>query len=237
MQPGSAGYDQASTVFSPDGRLYQVEYAREAVRRGTTAVGIRFKDGAVVVAEKRVPSKLIEAESIEKIFKLDHHIGCATSGLVADARAIVDRIRIDSQANRITYDEAATVEHLVKRLSDFLRSFTQYGGARPYGIALLVVGVDETGPRLFETDPSGAVLEYKAAAIGHGRGKATEHIESEYKADMTRDEAIAFALKTVQLATEGALPADQVDVGVVTMDAPFRVLSRDETAEFITASK
>lgn len=214
-----------------------MEYAREAVRRGTTAVGVRFKDGVVVLAEKRVSSKLIEADSIEKIFKLDHHIGCATSGLVADARAIVDRIRVDSQQNRITYDEVPLAEHLVKRLSDFLRSFTQYGGARPFGVALLVAGFDESGPRLFETDPSGAILEYKAAAIGAGRGKATEYIESNYKADMDRDTAIAFALSTLEIATEGGLSPEQVDVGVVTADEPFHVLSREETGRLVAALK
>ncbi|MDI6887907.1 MAG: proteasome subunit alpha, partial [Candidatus Thermoplasmatota archaeon] len=119
MQPGNLAYDRAITVFSPDGRLFQVEYAREAVKRGTTAVGAKFKDGAVLIIDKRVTSRLVEPVSIEKIYQIDDHIGCATSGLVADARVLVDRARIEAQINKIYYDEKIPVELLVKRLCDF----------------------------------------------------------------------------------------------------------------------
>ena len=127
-------YDRAITVFSPDGRLFQVEYAREAVKRGTTTVGVKFKDGVVLIVDKRLSSKLIEPESIEKIFKIDGHIGCATSGLVADARALVDRARVECQVNSFNYSEDLAVESLVKKLCDFKQSYTQYGGVRPFGI-------------------------------------------------------------------------------------------------------
>ena len=116
MQAGHMAYDRAITVFSPDGRLFQVEYAREAVKRGTTTVGVKFKDGIVLIVDKRLSSKLIEPESIEKIFKIDGHIGCATSGLVADARALVDRARVECQVNSFNYSEDLAVESLVKKL-------------------------------------------------------------------------------------------------------------------------
>src|SRR5690349_24371346 len=128
MQPNAASYDRAITVFSPDGRLFQVEYAREAVKRGTTAVGVRGANAVVLLVDKRVSSKLVVAGSIEKIFAVDAHIGCATSGLVADARALVDRARVEAQMNRVTYDEPIPVETLAKRVCDYKPSYTQFGG-------------------------------------------------------------------------------------------------------------
>src|SRR5665648_751899 len=155
------GYDRAITVFSPDGRLFQVEYAREAVKRGTTAIGLRQTEGVVLLVDKRVTTRLLEPASIEKIFQIDEHIGAATSGLVADARALVDRARVEAQVNHVSYGEAIGVEVLAKKICDHKQTYTQYGGVRPYGTALLIAGVDDSGtPRIFETDPSGALLEY-----------------------------------------------------------------------------
>jgi len=153
MQPTNMAYDRAITVFSPDGRLFQVEYAREAVKRGTTTVGLKYKDGVVLIVDKRITSRLIEPESIEKMFQIDDHIGCATSGLVADARVLVERARIDAQVNEITYNRKIEIKTLVRRLCDFKQTYTQYGGVRPFGTALLIAGVDDSGPRLFSTDP------------------------------------------------------------------------------------
>ncbi|HMZ31881.1 MAG TPA: archaeal proteasome endopeptidase complex subunit alpha, partial [Methanoregulaceae archaeon] len=182
MQPQAyqMGYDRAITVFSPDGRLYQVEYAREAVKRGTTAVGIKCEDGIVLIVDKRVSSRLLEASSIEKIFMIDEHIGVASSGLVGDARALVDRARIECQINRVTYDEKMDVEALAKKLCDHMQTYTQFGGARPYGTALLIAGISDGRCRLFETDPSGTLLEYKATGIGIGRNAVMKVFEEEY---------------------------------------------------------
>ena len=123
MQPGQMAYDRAITVFSPDGRLFQVEYAREAVKRGTTTVGLKFKEGVVLIVDKRIASKLIESKSIEKIFQIDEHIGCATSGLVADARVLVDYARLAAQINKVTYSEKISVDMLVKKICDFKQSY------------------------------------------------------------------------------------------------------------------
>ena len=191
MQPQyQMGYDRAITVFSPDGRLYQVEYAREAVKRGTTAVGIKAKDGVVLIVDKRVSSKLLEASSIEKIFKIDEHIGVASSGLVGDARALVDRARVECQINRVSYDEPIEVEALSKKICDHMQSLTQYGGIRPYGTALLIAGVSDGEVRLFETDPSGTLLEYKATGIGIGRPAAMKVFEEEYTPETEIKDAI-----------------------------------------------
>ena len=239
MQPQyQMGYDRAITVFSPDGRLYQVEYAREAVKRGTTAVGIKAKDGVVLIVDKRVNSKLLEASSIEKIFKIDEHIGVASSGLVGDARALVDRARVECQINRVSYDEPIEVEALSKKLCDHMQSLTQYGGIRPYGTALLIAGVSDGEIRLFETDPSGTLLEYKATGIGIGRPAAMKVFEEEYNPESTIKDAIPLGLKALHLATEGKFDVDQVEIGLIDKEkAVFRKMSREEVASFVQQFK
>ncbi len=231
MQPqGNMAYDRAITVFSPDGRLFQVEYAREAVKRGTTALGIRCDAGVVLLVDKRVNSRLVVPRSIEKVFTLDEHVGCATSGLVADARALVDRARVEAQMNRITYDEAIPVETLVKRVCDYKQVHTQFGGGRPFGTALLMAGVDDSGPRLFETDPSGALIEYHASAVGSGRQPAMEFLEKHYAHDLDLKGAIALGLKALHHATDGNLNADALEIATVAPGAPFAKLGTDEVA-------
>ncbi|HJJ56474.1 MAG TPA: archaeal proteasome endopeptidase complex subunit alpha, partial [Methanocorpusculum sp.] len=212
------GYDRTITMFSPDGRLYQVEYARESVNRGTTAVGIKCKTGVILLVDKQVNSKLIEPQSIEKIYMIDEHIGVATSGLVGDARILVDRARIEAQINRVSYGEPIDVESLAKKLCDHMQTYTLFGGARPYGTALLIAGVEKEGDnvryRLFETDPSGALLEYKATSIGFGRVAAMKILESKYKENMTIDEAINLGLETLYGATDGKFDVNNVEISV-----------------------
>jgi proteasome alpha subunit len=235
MQPQyQMGYDRAITVFSPDGRLYQVEYAREAVKRGTTAVGIKAKDGVVLIVDKRVSSKLLEPSSIEKIFKIDEHIGVASSGLVGDARALVDRARVECQINRVSYDEQIGVETLAKKLCDHMQTLTQYGGIRPYGTALLIAGVSDGECRLFETDPSGTLLEYRATGIGIGRPAAMKVFEEEYTQDMEVKDVILLGLKALHSATEGKFDVDTVEIGVIGKEkAVFRKMTKEEVAGFV----
>ncbi len=235
MQPQyQMGYDRAITVFSPDGRLYQVEYAREAVKRGTTAVGIKCIDGVVLIVDKRVSSRLLEPSSIEKIFKIDEHIGVASSGLVGDARALVDRARIECQINRVTYAEKIDVEILAKKLCDHMQTYTQFGGARPYGTALLIAGVSDNQCRLFETDPSGTLLEYKATGIGTGRPAAMKVFEDEYRFECSMDEAIQLGLKALHEATEGKFDVNTVEIGRVELkNQAFSKISKEEVASFV----
>src|SRR5512136_450811 len=234
MQPGQMAYDRAITVFSPDGRLFQVEYAREAVKRGTTTVGLKFKDGVALIVDKRIASKLIESRSIEKIFQIDEHIGCATSGLVADARVLVDYARMLAQVNKVTYAEKMDIETLVKRLCDFKQNYTQYGGVRPFGTALLVAGVDDLGVHLFETDPSGAFVSYKAGSIGAGRNAVMELFEEKYKEGMAQDESILLGLEALQKASEGEkLDGKTIEVGLVAEGQKFRRLSEQEVSAYL----
>ncbi len=228
------GYDRAITVFSPDGRLFQVEYAREAVKRGTTAVGVKAKDGVVLLVDKRITSKLLEAASIEKIFQIDDHIGAATSGLVADARALIDKARVEAQINKVVYDEPIGVETLSKKICDYKQTYTQYGGVRPFGTALLIAGVDDHKARLFETDPSGALLEYKATGIGSGRNEAMEVFEKKYTDDMVLEDAIIMGLDALHSTSEGVFNASTIEVGVIELATKkFRKLEPSEVEKYV----
>ncbi|MHC1566701.1 MAG: archaeal proteasome endopeptidase complex subunit alpha [Candidatus Syntropharchaeia archaeon] len=234
MMMPQMGYDRAITVFSPDGRLFQVEYAREAVKRGTTAIGVKAKDGVVLLVDKRITSRLLEAQSIEKIFKIDDHVGTATSGLVADARALVDRGRLEAQINRLIYDEPIGVETLAKRICDYKQTYTQFGGVRPFGTALLIAGVENDRPRLFETDPSGALLEYKATAIGAGRNTVMEVFEEKYDENIDIKEAILLALEGLYKTTEGHLDVTAIEVGLVDMETKiFKILPQEELKKYV----
>ncbi|MDN7023986.1 archaeal proteasome endopeptidase complex subunit alpha [Methanoculleus sp. FWC-SCC1] len=235
MQPQyQMGYDRAITVFSPDGRLYQVEYAREAVKRGTTAVGIKCADGVVLIVDKRVSSRLLEPVSIEKIFRIDTHIGVASSGLVGDARSLVDRARVESQINRVSYDEPIDVEVLAKKLCDHMQVYTQFGGARPYGTALLIAGISDDEARLFETDPSGTLLEYKATGIGTGRPAVMKVFEDEYNEEAGFADAIKLGLKALHAATEGKFDVNTVEIGVVSLEEKtFRKMEPEEVKTFV----
>jgi len=237
MQAGHMAYDRAITVFSPDGRLFQVEYAREAVKRGTTTVGVKFKDGVVLIVDKRLSSKLIEPKSIEKIFKIDSHIGCATSGLVADARALVDRARIECQVNAFNYSEDLAVEALVKKICDFKQSYTQYGGVRPFGTAMLMAGIDASGPHLYETDPSGAMMAYKAGGIGAGRNEVMEVFEKNFKDNMTQNQAVNLGLKALSAANENNLKSDIIEIAVINPEKEFHTLSSEEVAKIVKKIK
>ena len=237
MQPGQMAYDRGITVFSPDGRLFQVEYAREAVKKGSTTIGLKYKGGVALIVDKRSMSKLLEPKSTEKIHDVDDYIGCATSGLVADARVLVDEARKQAQIHRVNYGENISVEMLVKKVCDYKQQFTQYGGARPFGTALLVAGTDDLGVHLFETDPSGALVAYKATGIGSGRPAVMDLFEKEYKEDMSFNAAIKLGLKALEAAIEEKPNAETVEIGVADVGKKFRRLSEAEIESFLKETK
>ena len=227
LQQQNAGYDRAITVFSPDGRLFQVEYAREAVKRGTTSLGVKTKEGIVLLVDKKNTSKLIETKSIEKIYQIDDHIGAATSGLVADARALIDRARVEAQINKLTYDEPISVEGLSKKICDLKQLYTQNGGVRPFGAALIIGGVTKKGCKLFETDPSGALIEYKATAIGYGRKEAMSYFEENYSEDISLDDAIKLSLDAIYSANDSNIKDSSIEIAIVDENG-YNKLSEDE---------
>ena len=236
MQPSGRGYDHGVSTFSPDGRLYQVEYARESVKRGTTTVGLKYKDGAVLIVDKRISNKLVITDSIEKMYQIDDHIGMTTSGLVADARQLVDKARVQCQINRMTFGSPISMITLVKKMCDYKQSFTQYGGARPFGTALLIAGVDDEGVHLFETDPSGAYQSYQAGAIGRGRTTVIDHFEKSWKSGMTQNAAIKLGLEALQESLEDSLNKDTVEISVVDTNG-YNKLDRETTLKHLSKFK
>ncbi len=201
MLPAAAGYDRAITVFSPDGRLYQVEYAIETVRRGTLALGIKSNDGVILAVEEKT-RKLQVSNVTQKIFQIDEHIGLAAAGYIPDARTQVDHARFFAQSNRLIYDEPVDVEGVAKNLADMAQQYTQYAGVRPYGVALIIAGVDKNGVGLYLTDPSGTYIGYDAVAIGAGSEQVTEHLEKNYKNNLTLDEASTLAIESIFMVSE-----------------------------------
>jgi len=233
-QAQQQAYDRGITIFSPDGRLYQVEYAREAVKRGTASVGVRTPEGVVLAADKRSRSPLMEPTSVEKIHKADDHAGIASAGHVADARQLIDFARRQAQVNRLRYGEAIGIETLTKNVTDHIQQYTQVGGARPFGVALLIGGVENGEPRLYETDPSGTPYEWKAVSIGADRSDLQEHLEENYDDDLTLDEGVGLALRAIASANDDELAADGVDVATITTDSEaFVEHSNDEIATYI----
>jgi proteasome alpha subunit len=236
MEPHMA-YDRTIAVFSPDGRLFQVEYAREAVRKGTPTVGIKFKDGVILLVDKRITSRLVEPASVEKIFEIDEHIGCTTSGIVADARVLVGRARMDAQINKVTYDQLIGVETLVKKICDFKQTYTQYGGVRPFGAALMIGGVDDSGPHLFTTDPCGSSLEYKAVSKGLGESLTMEYLEKNYREGMSKDEGIILGIKALKAAAKEKLSLESIDIVMVDTEKKFYRLTKEKISEYAEKAK
>jgi proteasome alpha subunit len=226
------GYDRAITVFSPQGRLYQVEYAREAVKKGTVSLGIVFQDGVLLGADKNVTEDLMIPESVEKIYKVDEHLGAATSGLVADGRRIIDKARIMSQSHRVTFDEPMSVDNLTKELCDYEQLHTQIAGVRPFGTALLIAGIDGES-RLFETDPSGSFWEYRATAIGENADKVKAIFSKEYKENLSLDQAIDLALKALYKGTEERFNEKSIELACITKSKDFERIPEDKVKQHI----
>ena len=230
--PPGMGYDRAITIFSPDGRLFQVEYAFEAVRRGWTTLGVKGVDGIVLAVEKRQVSPLMEG--MEKIKKVDEHVGLAFAGLSSDARVLIDQARTYAQIHRLVYGEPIPVELLAKRLCDIKQAYTQHGGVRPFGVSFLIAGVDDRGPHLIGTDPGGTYVSYRAHAIGSGGQAALEYLEKNYKNGVGLGEAILLALRAMDKAIEGGISLEKVELAVISVrDRVFRRVTPDELREYI----
>jgi len=234
MFAAPGGYDRAITVFSPDGRIFQVEYAMETVRKGSTVLGITCREGVVLAAEEKPMSKLQDPNFSWKIFQIDEHVGAAIAGLSSDARILIDQARIFSQSNKLTYDEAIDVEVLAKRIGDIMQLYTQHAGVRPFGVSIIFSGVDKTGTRLFQTDPGGNYFGFKAAAIGAGADSLKDLLESEYRDDMKLDEVTILAIQCLAKVVEGKLEPSKLRVVVIPADTKkFRRLSEEELDKYI----
>ncbi|CAO1619625.1 unnamed protein product [Parajaminaea phylloscopi] len=216
-------YDRGVNTFSPEGRLFQVEYAIEAIKLGSTTVGVRTNEGVVLGVEKRVQSSLLESDSIEKIMEIDAHVGCAMSGLVADARTMVEHARVTAQNHAFIYDEDIQVSSVTQAVCDLaLRFGESIAGeeammSRPFGVALLIAGYDEkNGPQLYHADPSGTSIRYEAKAIGSGQEGAQGELQEKYKKDMSLREAQILTLRVLKQVMEETLDEKNVQLAVVT---------------------
>ena len=237
MLPAQQGYDRAITVFSPDGRLYQVEYAIETVRRGTIAVGVKCKDGIVIAVEEK-SRKLQIANIAQKIFQIDDHVGVAAAGYIPDARSQVDNARFFSQSNKMIYDEPVEVETIAKHLADQCQQYTQYAGVRPYGVALILGGVVNDKPELFLTDPSGTFISYDAIAIGSGSDEVTDFLEKTYKEDMSIDEASTLAVAGIQLSSDDKDNQSHIRMAHVKIaDGLYELVSDEQITSFANTAK
>lgn len=227
-------YDRAITVFSPEGRLFQVEYAKEAIRQGATAVGVEYGSGVVLGIDKQITSKLQKEESIEKIYRIDDHIGVATSGLVGDGRKLVDYARVSAQQERMIYNTDITTQKLTKEIGDLKQKYTQYGGTRPFGVSLLVAGADEEGSHLYKTDPSGAYVGHKATAIGKGESEIQPYLEENYEEEMTRDQAIKFIVDSLKETKGEKFDERKIEIAYVDQESKqFEKVPDEELGEHL----
>lgn len=223
------GYDRAITMFSPDGRLLQVEYARKTVRQGSTAIAMVCEDGIVFVADKRIVDKLIVPEGVEKIFEIDEHIGATASGILSDARVLIERSQIKAQQHKVTYDAPIDIIAIVKDISNLKQICTQSGGLRPFGVSVLIGGIDPDGKaRLFETDPTGTYFEYRASVIGEGEPEIEEILGKEYKENLTIEEGLRMCIKALMTVLDKNIGMERIDAAYITKkDKKYTLLTRD----------
>lgn len=239
MQHQVMGYDRAITVFSPDGRLLQVEYAKKTVKQGSTAIGIAYKNGVLLFTDKRITDSLIVADSIEKIWQIDDHMMATAAGIISDARVLIDRAQVKAQQHKITYDSAIDVLSIVKDLCALKQVCTQSGGLRPFGVSLLVAGVDPAdGPKLYETDPTGIYFRYKAAVIGEGEVEVEEVLKKGYKENMSKEDAIKLAANAMIRFLKKDFNLDRIEAAYVEApDEKFHKIGRKELEKFTAGLK
>lgn len=228
------GYDRSITMFSPDGRLLQVEYAKKTVKQGSTAIGIACKDGIVLVTDKRINSKLIVPEAIEKTFRVDDHIAVTAAGIISDARVLVDRAQIKAQQHLVTYDSKIDILTIVKDISDLKQICTQSAGLRPFGVSMIVGGVEEDGSiKLFVTEPVGLYFQHFAAVIGEGELEIEPFLVKRYKPTLSVDEGIKLGLEAMKLFLQSDFNFDRVDAAVVrSSDKKFNKLTNEDLKKF-----
>lgn len=232
------GYDRAITMFSPDGRLLQVEYAKKTVKQGSTAIGVVCSDGVLLVTDKRILDKLVVPDSVEKIFQIDEHIGATASGILSDARVLIERAQVTAQQHKITYDTPIDVLSIVKDICNLKQICTQSGGLRPFGVSILVAGIDRSGAQLFETDPTGIFFQYRATVIGEGETEIEEILHKQYSEKMTIDEALKLCLRALTKVLDQNFSIDRVDAAVIANDKQqFQKVSRDKLDKFLKEVK
>lgn len=225
-------YDGAITIFSPEGRIYQVEYALELVKRGSPIVGVKSPEGVVLAAIEPKQSRLAAPINSKKIYQIDEHVAVAIAGLSPDARVLVRQARYVSQGNRMTYDEPVDIESLTSSVGDLLQTYTQNSGVRPFGVSIIFGGVDNHRVSLISTDPSGSYRGHKAHAIGRNSEKAMKVLHEQYREGMNLDEATALAIESLKEAADEALTPEDLNISLISVEQKFRTLSVEEIKKY-----
>lgn len=226
MYSSRAEYDHGVNTFSPEGRIFQIEYAVEAIKLGSTSIGIQTPEGVVLAAEKRLSSTLMEPTSVNKIFEIDSHIGTVLSGMAADARILIEHARVESQNHRFTYNEPMPVESCTLSTCDLSLRFGEGGKkkllSRPFGVSLLIGGCDDKGPQLWVTDPSGTYTKYDAKAIGAGAEAAQGYLVEQYHRRMGLNDAVKLAVDILKQVMEDKATSNNIEVSVIPAGEDYR---------------
>lgn len=226
-------YDRAITIFSPDGHLFQVEYAQEAVKKGSTAVGVKGENSVVIAVEKKSSPVLQDERTIKKIHQIDSHVVLAFAGLNADARVLVDRARVECQSHRLSRSDPVTLKYITKHIASVKQKFTQSNGRRPFGVSILLAGIDADGePQLFQTEPSGIYNEWKANATGRGQKTVREYLEKHYDESDLSSEDGTIRLAVAALSEVIQSGASNLEVAVMSKpkgkELKYRILPNEE---------
>ncbi len=238
MQHQLMGYDRAITMFSPDGRLLQVEYARKTVRQGNTTIGMVCSDGVLILGDKKIIDSLMVPSSVEKVFKIDDHLGAAASGIISDARVLVERAQLKAQQHRVTYDTDTDIISIIKDICNLEQMTTQSGGLRPFGVSLIAAGIDTDGPRMYITDPAGIYFEYRAGVIGEGDERASELLREKYKKTLTIEKGVGVALEVLSEVVAEELKAERIDcVYIKTDEKKFTRMQTKEISSYLSDIK
>lgn len=223
------GYDRAITMFSPDGRLLQVEYAKKTVKQGSTAIGMICVDGVLLVTDKRIVDPLVVPHSVEKIFEVDEHIAATAAGIISDARVLIERAQVKAQQYRVTYDSPIDVITIVKDICNLKQICTQSGGLRPFGVSILIAGIDNNEPKLFQTDPTGIYFQYQATVIGEGETEINDVLQKEYNKDITLEDGLRIGVKALNKTLDKNFNVDRLDcVYITTKDRKFERVSKEK---------
>lgn len=229
IQHQAMGYDRAATMFSPDGHLLQVEYAEKTVRLGSSSIAIVCTDGVIIVSDRRVNDKLVMPESANKIYEIDSHIIASAAGILSDARVLIERARVLAQQNRVTYDSPVEVEEIIREIANVKQQFTQYGGARPFGVAIIVAGIDRDEPKVYSSDITGNYFAYSAIAIGENDEKIKEMLRIKYNKNLNVQGGIKLALDIFKEVLGKNFELNRFDVAYISKNEK-NIVKLDESA-------